>query len=247
MKYQREELYPLVARLARKYAGAESSSVSYAVAEQLLGAVVYCMEEACRAVPDALTEGTEQPEQLYEIGLRYVTEKTKKALKLYNELLPDFICYGNRCLHDTFIRGMPEFFRRYDAKFAPQETILTLDYPVLQDLSVYSGIDRIALYLECIAQEQRFFRSLPDGYARQVLYRYDVRYRELVENLTEIVWMDLAARGQNGAEASGEKIRTRMEQYCGEDAGLARYLCRASEDLAVRLRLASAAAAFPFE
>ena len=45
MKYQREELYPLVARLARKYAGAESSSVSYAVAEQLLGAVVYCMEE----------------------------------------------------------------------------------------------------------------------------------------------------------------------------------------------------------
>ncbi len=67
-------------------------------------------------------------ELLYKTGAGYVEEKVRKALSLYNEMLPDFACYGSRCLHDTFVLGLPGFFKWYDMKFHPQDTILTLDY-----------------------------------------------------------------------------------------------------------------------
>ncbi|NLG04860.1 MAG: hypothetical protein GX567_13670 [Clostridia bacterium] len=42
--------------------------------------------------------------------------------------------YGIVCLRDTFYKGIPAFLLHYDAKNKPQETILTLDYPILKDL-----------------------------------------------------------------------------------------------------------------
>ena len=43
--YDMEELIPLVARLAEKYTGFESSSISYERAQQLMEAVLYCIRE----------------------------------------------------------------------------------------------------------------------------------------------------------------------------------------------------------
>lgn len=40
-----EELLPVVAKLAERYTSKESSSVSYKTAEQLMEAVVYCINE----------------------------------------------------------------------------------------------------------------------------------------------------------------------------------------------------------
>lgn len=59
-------------------------------------------------------------ELLYKTGAGYVEEKVRKALSLYNEMLPDFACYGSRCLHDTFVLGLPGFFKWYDMKFQPR-------------------------------------------------------------------------------------------------------------------------------
>ena len=51
--YEPEELLPLVARLAKKYTGGESTSVTYETAQYLMEAVLYCINEcgAERAVP----------------------------------------------------------------------------------------------------------------------------------------------------------------------------------------------------
>ena len=43
--YTMEELLPVVAALTAKYTGNESTSVTYEKAEQLMGAVVYCIQE----------------------------------------------------------------------------------------------------------------------------------------------------------------------------------------------------------
>lgn len=48
----------------------------------------------------------------------------------------------------------------YDVKFEPQNIILPLDYPVLKDLSAYTGIDRIYEFILCIHLEQRFLEGL---------------------------------------------------------------------------------------
>lgn len=45
MDYEMEELLPIVATLAEKYTGGESSSISYEKAGQLMEAVMYCIRE----------------------------------------------------------------------------------------------------------------------------------------------------------------------------------------------------------
>lgn len=188
VKYEMEELIPIVGRLAEKYTAYESTSLSYEKAEQLMEAVQYCIHEMQIYEDNSIVSSEElQAQQAYEIGAAYVVEKTRKALELYHEILPEFACYGNRCLKDTFVEGIPAFFKMYDSVFSPQDTILTLDYPVLRDISGYAGIDRIYEFLRCICLEQRFLKQFPEEYVVSVLKRYSNDYEEILENLCEIV------------------------------------------------------------
>ena len=167
MHYEMEELIPIVGRLAEKYTANESTSVTYEKAEQLMGAVLYCIHEAERQGPQegdapgniegasdrhplTVTEKKLSAKQAYEAGAACVEQKARKALKLYHEILPEFQSYENECLYDTFVKGLPEFFKWYDVKFQPQNTILTMDYPVLKDISGLSGIDKVYAFIKCI-------------------------------------------------------------------------------------------------
>lgn len=81
---------------------------------------------------------------------------------------------------------IPEFFKWYDIQFNPQDTILTLDYPVLKDLSQYTGVDRVYEYLKCIQQEQNFLRQFAESDVIGALFRHNRGYRDMIENLCEI-------------------------------------------------------------
>lgn len=192
MKYNMEELAPIVGKLAEKYTSHESTSVSYEKAEQLMGAVLYCIREAEEQNPNALTAAEGMPAQrAYEIGKKCVAEKTRKALQLYNDILPGFSDYGNLCLYDTFVKGLPEFFKWYNVPFEPQNTILTLDYPVLKEISGLEGIDRIYEFILCIQLEQLFLHLFPNEYIITLLSKYNRDYKETAENLCEIVLMSV--------------------------------------------------------
>lgn len=188
MNYEMEELVPIVGRLAEKYTAFESTSITYEKAEQLMAAVLYCIHEAELMENHGLisAEGI-SAQQAYETGLDYVEKKTRRAMKLYNEILPEFAHYGNDCLYDTFVKGLPEFFRWYDTKFEPQNTILTLDYPVLKNLTEHTGIDRIYEFINCICMEQRFLAKFPEGFVVNILSKYHDSYQTMIENLCEIV------------------------------------------------------------
>lgn len=205
-RYKMEELMPIVGKLAQRYTAGESTSVTYEKAEQLMGAVLYCIREqayaehenerygsgsgseACGAAfmrSESISVRQEKlsARQAYERGLACVEKKVREALSLYNELMLRFDSYGNQCLHETLVKGMPEFFKWYDMHFAPQDTILTLDYPVLQDLSVYTGIDRIYEYLLCIEKEQVFLRTFPRNDVIDALTRYNPAYEDMIDNV----------------------------------------------------------------
>lgn len=188
MNYEMEELVPVVGKLVRQYTAHESTSVTYEKAEQFMEAVLYCIREnelsGCHSLVSA--EGI-PAQQAYETGLSRVEEKVKKTLELYHDILPEFVFFGNECLYDTFVKGLPEFFKWYDIQFEPQNTILTLDYPVLKDLSMYTGIDKIYEYIVCIGLEQRFLKAFPEDYVIKILSRYHSRYKEMIDNLCEIV------------------------------------------------------------
>lgn len=121
------------------------------------------------------------------MGLTCVTKKVKLSLALYNRIMETFDSYGNHCLQDTMVKGIPEFFKWYDVKFAPQNTILTLDYPVQEDLREYTGVDAIWEYLCCIRAEQKYLSRLSREFVIEMLRSYCEDYEDMIENLRQIV------------------------------------------------------------
>lgn len=194
--YGIEELIPVVARLAKKYTDAKSSSITYECAEQLMEAVIYCIGEYEDSGETKMGEGDLSgmvdvqklaAADAYQLGYKLVVEKAKAANKLYNEIMENFCDYGSRALYDTMAVGMPEFFLRYNARFAPQDELLMLDYPTHKPLGNLKGIDRIYYYLVCIKEEQEFLRCFPQGYVEEVCTAYHREYGELFINLSEII------------------------------------------------------------
>lgn len=243
VSYKMEELIPIVAELAEQYGGYESTSITYEKAQQFLGAVCYCIQEYEREnnspnPPDTgvlrVAESKMSAREAYLHGRRLVIEKVKAMRERYHMLLADFTAYGNRCLDDTIRKGIPEFLKWYDPKYHPQDTILTLDYPVLEDLSAYEGIDRVYRYVEDIWLEQQFLAKFDSRTVEDALARYCTEYEEMIENLCGIMLADLARRMWKPEEQFNtyhwdrEKIRVILEyvteQHCTENPAIARYL-----------------------
>ena len=265
MDYEMDELVPIVGNLAEKYMAHESTSIPYEKAEQLMEAVLYCIHELEEIDVNVLALDEKIPAQrAYELGVSYVEEKTKKALNLYNKIIPGFCHYENQCLYDTFIKGIPEFFKWYDIRFEPQNTILCLDYPILKDLSAYTGIDQIYEFIKSIGSEQKFLKLFSEEYIISILSRNNRNWRDAIDNICEPVFacvMGHILAGKSLAEfqlrepdyshiqemfmqEEFEDIKKRMEtaiqilvkNYYENDRELFHYLSAAVADLAVRLK-----------
>ena len=244
MNFSVEELLPVVGKLAEKYTGWESTSITYEKAEQLMEAVLYCIREMDGQKEGLVSQEKMSAEMAYELGYQCVVEKVKETLDLYHKILPDFSFYENRCLRDTFLKGIPEFFRWYDVKFEPQNTILTLDYPVLVDLSGCSGIDRIHKHLSCIHEEQKFLQRFPEEEVSHILSRYNKYHRDMVENLCEIVLLDIAKKMVAEAGLTGEQeikdflrsvVHGLVQEYYGGDEDLCDYLAYGMDNVITRI------------
>ena len=66
--YDMNELLPVVARLTKRYTGIESSSVTYEKANQLMGAVIYCIREIENGEAGALISQQQNAMQAFEAG-----------------------------------------------------------------------------------------------------------------------------------------------------------------------------------
>lgn len=189
MNFEIEELMPIVTELVTQYTSGESSSVSYEKAKQLMEAIIFCINEA-EQINDGATVVPSQGQslkELYQLGYERVCEKTRKALELYHEIMADFKDYRNRALYETVVKGMPEFFKYYDAKFHPQERILTLDYPTLRQVDDLQGVDAIYQYLVYIQKEQKFLGTFSEEYVEKALLDYHEDYEELFVNIPSVV------------------------------------------------------------
>lgn len=205
MSFETEELIPIVAELADKYTGKESTSIPYDKARQFMEAVLYCIREYEAAQEEMQMllspERLPDPKIVYGLGYEKVLKKVRETQILYNEIIPDFKYYGNRCYYDTFVKGIPSFFLYYDPRFQPQHHILTLDYPVLYPMNSLCGIDAVSVFVKCIRMEQVFLGKLPQEYVLHVLKAYSPDYEELIVNLTGIVLRNIL-----GCQIAGKRI-----------------------------------------
>ena len=257
-----------MAKLAEGYTSKESTSITYDKAQQLMGAVLYSIHKGEKAEHFSLVQKDEMPlERMYAIGAKCVEEKTKETLNLYNEIMTHFSSYENKCLNDTVVKGLPEFFKWYDCKYEPQNTILTLDYPILVDLSEYTGIDKIYDYILCIQMEQKFLNKFSSEYVMEILSKYDKQYRLIIDNICEIVLMNviihiLAGKNisilnfepeeylkmqaliqtENLSDLRGKlknAVNVLIREYYENDEKLMDYLYKAVDNISVRIKSAA--------
>lgn len=117
--------------------------------------------------------------EAYQAGYDAVVKKVYRAKEIYDEIIENFEDYGCQNYRDTILKGIPQFFLRYDPRFAPQDHLLMLDYPVMRDLSKLNGVDRIYEYLKCIREEKAYLDSFPVSYIHEILRGECVEYQEL--------------------------------------------------------------------
>lgn len=218
-RYEMEELIPVAAMLAGKFTHGESTSVSYERAEQLMEAVLYCIEELEDTQALQTNEKLDAAEA-YELGYRKVRERTARTLEQYNAMIPHFCSYGNENYEDTVKMALPGFFRFYDARFAPQETVITMDYPTLWPVWEKRGIRAISCYVEGIALEQKFLGTMPETYVRGVLMDFQEDYQKHFFNICNVVLRHILmclAIGKNPAEKTEDgdagKLYGVLEKY----------------------------------
>ncbi|MDD6037254.1 MAG: DUF6179 domain-containing protein [bacterium] len=184
--YEMEELVPLVAQLTEKYTSKESTSVTYETARQLMEAIIYCIKKGISG--QTLAGGRKlAAAQAYAYGYDCLVDKIKRTQEKYNDLITNFCAYGNRNYAATVEQAIPGFFLHYDARFHPQNTIITMDYPTMISALDQCGIDAIAQYIDYISYEQRFLNALPKQYVYEVLERFPDDTRSCFDNICRIV------------------------------------------------------------
>lgn len=185
MEYTLEELLPIVQRITEKYTLNDNTSITYELANQLMEAILYCIDEYLSESESENFLRTSKPDAqtAYETGHRLVYEKTVATKNLYADILNSFNSYGNHTYHDTVVTGMPAFFMHYDTKFAPQNHILTLDYPTIAPITGLCGVDAIWQYLTYIQLEQIFLHRFPTEHITGVLASHQPDYQISIINV----------------------------------------------------------------
>ncbi|QIB69202.1 hypothetical protein Ami103574_07640 [Aminipila butyrica] len=187
MQYEMAELIPLVRALTEKYTGKASTSVTYETAQQLMGAILYCLEQAGEeSTGELMLLERLTAEEAYKEGVKAVLEKTRAAQGLYVRLMESFDGYGQPAYEETLRKTIPTFFMWYDVRFYPQQEVF-LPYPVALQQTESRGIHQVYDYLRCIEAEQEFLQCLPPDYVQEVLWAYSGDYREEVVNIAGIV------------------------------------------------------------
>lgn len=154
-------------------------------------AVLFCLNEYHDSNADSLVKRDISVKEQYNTGAELLVKKVEDIRKIFHEISLQFEDFGVKCLYDTVQKGIPQFLKWYDIKFCPQNTILTLDYPLLTDCSSLTGADAVHKYIRAIQTEQIFLGRFDRNYVMFVLEKYNPEYRNMIENICSIVLTDI--------------------------------------------------------
>ena len=110
--------------------------------------------------------------------------KTDEKAKSLRKGTENIIFSVPLCVYITTKSG---FFLYYDAQFAPQETIITMDYPTICPVRGKCGIDAIELYVKYISYEQKFMGAFQKQYVYEVLERDQADHKNGFDNICRVI------------------------------------------------------------
>lgn len=267
MDDQMKELLPVISELAQQYTGCDSTSITYEKAQSLMEAILFCLREYSDSCADTLVSRDISVKEQYITGRKLLSDKVEEIRKIWNEISIRFADFGVKCLCDTVQKGIPQFLKRYDIRYCPQDTILTLDYPVLTDCSDMAGADAVYAYMRAIRTEQMFLDAFDRNYIVRILEKYDSDYRDMIDNICSIVlanmighiaiqkplcdeafqdedYLQLSEMFEGKSVSDIENvvtafIRKIVDRFYEKDMDMLAYLCCETKNIAVRIDTAN--------
>ena len=179
-------LVDLLAWQTRKYTKGESSSVTVETAQELLASLRYTL--------DVVTEETHMPYKsllteelppLIRQGQAILQDRLEKTKQLWAAVCQTAPGLPNGYYADT-LRGIGDYFERYDLYFFAHMEPPCIDYPLLitADESL-QGLDFTEQYLKCVLTENLFLRCFDSREVRELLSAVDRDLEEAYLNLCE--------------------------------------------------------------
>lgn len=218
-------LVDLLAWQARKYTKGESTSVTVETAQELLSSLRYTIavvtEETGMPYKRLLTE--ELP-PLIRHGQAILQDRLEQTKRLYAAVCQTAPDIRNGYYADT-LRGIGEYFKRYDLYFFAHLKPPCIDYPLLiaADESL-QGMDFTEQYLKRVLTENLFLRRFDSCAVWEILSEVDSDIEEAYLNLCEqplINAMGLALLGRDArrlraGDTEREEITARLQDKTRE-------------------------------
>ena len=237
-------LVDLLAWQTRKYTKGESTSVTVETAQELLSSLRYTLaivtEETGMPYKQLLTE--ELP-LLIRQGQAMLQDRLEQTQRLYAAVCQTALDIRNGYYADT-LRGIGEYFKRYDLYFFAHLKPPCIDYPLLlaADESL-QGLDFTEQYLKRVLTENLFLRRFDGSAVRELLSAVDGDIEEAYLNLSEqplINAIGLALLGRDtrrlrAGDTEREEITARLQDKTREQRR--RLLRGAVRDLCGSLRI----------
>lgn len=198
-------LIGLMAKEVERYTNGESSSVPVEKAQELLQSITYQIGVYLKTIPDLQQKlellKTEKPEIMFYRGMELVTRYREEALQLLTRLQENDRRLASIAYQDTVYHGIPEFFHDYNIEYGAHEIPGTIDYPLMNTVPDYLGVEFVYEYLKHLTIEDRILNRFSSRTLQLLVDRYDREAEHLLINLCE-----LAIINAIGCELLGKEL-----------------------------------------
>lgn len=185
----------ILAELIIKYNHGESSSLRAALAQNILMSIFYALDACLGSFSDPQEAldllKTSSLTAIYTNGLDLVETALTECRQLYQDIANNRLLVPIEAYNATIDKALPGFFKNYDVIYSAQDTVASIDYPLLFDDMRKQGVFYIQEYLIKLKIETQFCHLFTPQDLHRLLFHYGqinrFDYRETLFNLFEIV------------------------------------------------------------
>lgn len=181
-----------------RYTGADSSSIKKEVMENIhesnyytIGLQLKTFKNPDDAIEEIKKEGLKK---IYYDGRKRIDRMLDVIRVMYAKVKKNKLKTENHIYNDTISGGIQGFLKIYDPDFNAQDMKITADYPLYNNLiGKLEGVEFIKEYVNSIYLENEFCNMFENEKIERLLYSYSNKYKCLIINIFEIVFLKVIA------------------------------------------------------
>lgn len=186
----KQQASALLAYKMERYTMGESTSVKEERANSLMEGIGYTLGAALQRYQDAAAAQLllqAEWQTIYLIGRAVLDKKLRQTKVMWRTLRACMVKTPSLYYKSTLQEGLASFFAAYDVDFAPQEDIITYDYPACLLLPEVNGVQKTEFYIQAMLLENHFLMRFAPQAIHRALLRADAEYIHTPFNLFEAV------------------------------------------------------------